>query len=62
MRNNKINILLANPFGIGDVLFTTPVIANIKAGLKEKGLNRAGEFQWDAAAQKTLDIFCECVA
>ncbi len=30
MRNNKINILLANPFGIGDVLFTTPVITNIK--------------------------------
>ncbi|GAG75173.1 unnamed protein product [marine sediment metagenome] len=25
-----MKILIANPFGIGDVLFTTPVIANIK--------------------------------
>lgn len=28
MRNDKINISLANPFGIGDVLFTTLGVKN----------------------------------
>jgi lipopolysaccharide heptosyltransferase II len=35
MRNNFKSFLLINPFGIGDVLFSTPLITNIKENFPE---------------------------
>lgn len=35
--------------------------SDTRAKLKQKGLNRAGEFQLNVATKKTLDVFYECV-
>lgn len=38
MRKAVKNILIVNPFGIGDVLFTTPLVDSLKAGIESSML------------------------
>ncbi len=38
MQNNIKNILIINPFGIGDVLFTTPLIESLSARIEGSGI------------------------
>lgn len=57
--------VLINPYKpqeIADAISNIVYNAELKNRLKEKGIDRAKEFRWDTAAQKTIDVFCECVS